>query len=61
MDLEIQEKELSKKPMKVVGTYINQDIYQILQDESKENFITISSLLKKIIYQYIDNRQKRSV
>lgn len=61
MDLEIQEKESSKKSMKVIGTYINQNIYQILQEESRENFMTISSLLKKIIYQYVNRKEKKDL
>ena len=61
MDVNILEKESDKKSMKVIGTYINQDIYQFLQKESQENFITISSLLKKIIYQYVDQHSKKNV
>ena len=35
MELEVHEKENSKKTMKVIGTYINQDIYQMLQNKSQ--------------------------
>ena len=57
MRLEITEKDnSSKKSMKVIGTYVSQEIYDKLLMESKEDFITISSLIKKIIYKYLENK-----
>ena len=50
----------SDSDMKVIGTYINKETYEELKLEAEENFLTISSLLKKIIYTYIRNKEKEN-
>ena len=51
MPIEIKktEKETIKK---VVGTQISQELFLQLKDEAEENFMSISDLLRKIIFIY---------
>ena len=56
MKINIEEND-SKKDMKVIGTYVNLDIYQQLKDEADTNFMSISSLIKKIIYNYLKSNK----
>jgi len=55
MDIKINENDKIKSPMKVVGTYVSADIYERLKKESEDNFMSVSSLVKKVIYLYIKN------
>ena len=54
MDIKINENDKIKSPMKVVGTYVSADIYERLKKESEDNFMSVSSLVKKVIYLYIN-------
>ena len=60
MKINIEEKE---KPVvkKVVGTQISQKMYDQLKRESDSGFMSISDLLRKIIFLYyrdIENRKE---
>ena len=55
MEVKIEETS-SKQDMKVVGTYVNVETYNKLKAEAEENFMSISSLIKKIIYSYLKNQ-----
>lgn len=57
MDIKIQEKE-GKGNMKIVGTYINSDMYNALQKEADESFTSISSIVRKVLYKYINSKDK---
>ena len=57
MDIKISETDTTiLKEKKVVGTQITQEMYQKLKKESEENFMSISDLLRKIIYLYYKNQ-----
>ena len=49
MDIKIEEVS-NNTNMKVIGTYINLETYNKLKAEADEDFLSVSSLLKKIIY-----------
>ena len=55
MQIEIQEMVNSPKPKKVIGTQISQDLYDKLKQESDDQFMSLSDLLRKIIYVYYRN------
>ena len=52
MSIEIKETE-KETIKKVVGTQISQDLFLQLKDEAEENFMSISDLLRKIIFIYV--------
>ena len=56
MDIKIEEANTSKANMRVVGTYVNTDTYKLLKAEANEKFLTVSSLIKKIIYDYLKSK-----
>lgn len=57
MEIKIQEAEkISAK--KVVGTQISQKMYDQLKAESEDAFMSISDLLRKIIFLYYKDIEK---
>lgn len=58
MEIKIREteKQIAKK---VVGTQISQALYDQLKEESEEAFMSISDLLRKIIFLYYKDVQNR--
>ncbi len=58
MAIEIKEieKEATKK---VVGTQVNQELFLKLKEESDENFMSISDLLRKIIFMYYRDKERK--
>ena len=57
MEIKIEEKEATKIK-KVVGTQISQNMYEQLKNEAEEAFMSISDLLRKIIFLYYKNAEK---
>lgn len=57
MAIKIQENE-KKTNMKIVGTYIDENIFNILQKEANDCFTSISSIVRKALYQYINRKDK---
>lgn len=55
MEVKIEDKS-SYKNMRVIGTYINLETYNLLKKEADEDFLSVSSLLKKIIYKYLKSK-----
>ena len=58
MSIEIKETE-KETIKKVVGTQISQDLFLQLEDEAEENFMSISDLLRKIIFIYYKNKKAK--
>lgn len=58
MEIKIEEKE-AMKIKKVVGTQISQNMYEQLKNEAEEAFMSISDLLRKIIFLYYKNAEIR--
>lgn len=58
MEIKIEEKE-AMKIKKVVGTQISQNMYEQLKNEAEEAFMSISDLLRKIIFLYYKNAESR--
>ena len=58
MAIEIKEieKEATKK---VVGTQVDQELFLKLKEESDENFMSISDLLRKIIFMYYRDKERK--
>ena len=58
MAIEIKEieKEATKK---IVGTQVNQELFLKLKEESDENFMSISDLLRKIIFTYYRDKERK--
>ena len=58
MAIEIKEieKETTKK---VVGTQVNQELFLKLKEEADENFMSISDLLRKIIFIYYRDKERK--
>ena len=58
MAIEIKEieKEATKK---VVGTQVNQELFLKLKEEADENFMSISDLLRKIIFMYYRDKERK--
>lgn len=52
MKVSITEKDTKQKDKKVVGTYINTDVYDYLKQLADDEFISVSDILRKIIYSY---------
>ena len=58
MSIEIKETE-KETIKKVVETQISQDLFLQLKDEAEENFMSISDLLRKIIFIYYKNKKAK--
>lgn len=56
MAIEIKETE-KETVKKVVGTQINQELFIKLKEEAEENFMSISDLLRKIIFVYYRDKK----
>ncbi len=57
MDIEIKEVS-TVAAKKVVGTQITSDLYDKLKAEAENDFMSISDLLRKIIYMYYKNNER---
>lgn len=58
--MEIKIKETEKTVVKkVVGTQISQKMYDRLKDDAEEAFMSISDLLRKIIFLYYKDLEAR--
>ena len=57
MQIEIKE-EIKQEEKKIVGTQIKQSIYEKLKEEADKDFMSISDLLRKIIYLYYRNKEE---
>lgn len=57
MQIEIKE-EIKQEEKKIVGTQIKQSIYEKLKTEADKDFMSISDLLRKIIYLYYRNKEE---
>lgn len=55
MKIEINEISNTLKPKKVIGTQVSQELYDKLKKDSESDFMSISDLLRKIIYSYYKN------
>lgn len=58
MEIKIQEKE-KEKPKKVVGTQVSHAMYDQLKMEADNAFMSISDLLRKIIFLYYKNEKEK--
>ena len=58
MSIEIKETE-KETIKKVVGTQISQDLFLQLNTETEKNFMSISYLLRKIIFIYYKNKKAK--
>lgn len=57
MQIQIQESEANVNvPKKVIGTQISQDLYNQLKAEADNSFMSISDLLRKIIFNYYQKK-----
>ena len=56
MEIQIKETENTTTIKKVVGTQITGDLYDKLKEDSEKDFMSISDLLRKIIYLYYKNK-----
>lgn len=59
MDVSIKETENLGAAKKVVGTQISQEIYEKLKDEAERDFISVSDVLRKIIYTYFREKEMK--
>lgn len=59
MGIEIKETVTNSTAKKVVGTQISQSLYEQLKAESESQFMSISDLLRKIIYLYYRDQQSK--
>lgn len=57
MGIDIKEKN-NQSAKKVVGTQIPQSLYAQLKDEAEADFMSVSDLLRKIIYLYYRKESK---
>lgn len=56
MDIKI--KEVNKESIKkVIGTQISQELYDKLKEEADDNFMSVSDLLRKIIFMYYKDKK----
>lgn len=55
MGFKITEKEPTSK--KVVGTQISLELYEKLQQEAQDNFMSISDLIRKLIIVYYREKE----
>lgn len=58
MQIQINETSNTSKTKKVVGTQVSQELYDRLKSNSEAEFMSISDLLRKIIYIYYKNLDK---
>lgn len=58
MPIEIKETEC-ETTKKVVGTQINQELFLKLKEEAEENFMSVSDLLRKIIFIYYRDKERK--
>ena len=58
MAIEIKETE-KETIKKVVGTQVNQELFLKLKEEADENFMSISDLLRKIIFIYYRDKERK--
>lgn len=56
MEIEITERE-KQIIKKVVGTQISQELYDKLKNEAEADFMSISDLLRKIIFMYYKDKE----
>ena len=59
MKFKIKE-ESTKDEMKVIGTYVTSEVYFQLKTEAEENFMSLSSLIKKIIFRYLKENNSKN-
>lgn len=59
MKFKIKE-ETTKDEMKVIGTYVTSEVYFQLKTEAEENFMSLSSLIKKIIFRYLKENNTKN-
>ena len=59
MDIKIKELNNKTTEKKVVGTQITQVIYDKLKKEADNSFMSISDLLRKIIFLYYKNKEEK--
>lgn len=60
MGIEIKENITTTVTKKVVGTQISQQLYEQLKNEAESQFMSISDLLRKIIYLYYRDQKSTS-
>ena len=60
MGIEIKENITTTVMKKVVGTHISQQLYEQLKNEAESQFMSISDLLRKIIYLYYRDQKSTS-
>ena len=57
MQIQIQESDANANvTKKVIGTQISQDLYNQLKAEADDSFMSISDLLRKIIFNYYQKK-----
>ena len=59
MEIEIKETSVISQK-KVVGTQVTAELYDKLKQEADEAFMSVSDLLRKIIYMYYKNQNERN-
>lgn len=60
MDIKITEElPVKNNEKKVIGTQIPHDLYCKLKDDAENEFMSISDLLRKIIFTYYKNRKEQ--
>lgn len=58
MQIQINETSNIPKTKKVIGTQVSQELYDRLKNDSEAEFMSVSDLLRKIIYSYYKNLDK---
>lgn len=58
MDIKITEDQRTS-PKKVIGTQISLDMYDRLKEEAENEFMSISDLLRKIIFKYYAQNERK--
>lgn len=51
------EEKVVQTSKKVVGTQITQEAYNFLLEQAKEDYMSVSDVLRKIIYTYIKSKE----
>lgn len=57
--IKIIESAEKENPKKVVGTQVNQELFLKLKEEADENFMSVSDLLRKIIFIYYRDKERK--
>ena len=57
--IKIIESTEKENPKKVVGTQVNQELFLKLKEEADENFMSVSDLLRKIIFIYYRDKERK--